>query len=83
VYLAALDALGVGPDEALALEDSPNGVLAAKAAGVRCVAVPNEVTARLSFGAADLVLPSLAAMPLPELLALVESLDSGRAVTER
>jgi beta-phosphoglucomutase-like phosphatase (HAD superfamily) len=71
VYLAALDALGVGPDEAVAFEDSPNGVAAARAAGLRCVAVPNEVTAALPFTAADLVLPSFTAMPLAELLATV------------
>jgi beta-phosphoglucomutase-like phosphatase (HAD superfamily) len=71
VYLAALDRLGIGPDEAVALEDSPNGVAAAKAAGLRCVAVPNEATAGLSFAAADLMLPSLAAMALPALLAEV------------
>jgi beta-phosphoglucomutase-like phosphatase (HAD superfamily) len=70
VYLAALDALGVGPDEAVAFEDSPNGVAAARAAGLRCVAVPNEVTARLPF-AADLVLPSFTAMPLAEVLVRV------------
>jgi beta-phosphoglucomutase-like phosphatase (HAD superfamily) len=69
VYLAALDGLGVGPDEAIAFEDSPNGVAAARAAGLRCVAVPNEVTAALPFTTASLVLPSFTAMALPELLA--------------
>jgi beta-phosphoglucomutase-like phosphatase (HAD superfamily) len=69
VYLAALSSLGLGAAEALAFEDSPNGVAAARAAGLRCVAVPNEVTAGLPFPGADLVLPSLAAVPLPALLA--------------
>jgi HAD superfamily hydrolase (TIGR01509 family) len=67
VYLAALDALGLPPDEAIAFEDSPTGVAAAKAAGLRCVAVPNEVTAALTFADADLVVPSLA-LPLSSLL---------------
>src|SRR5439155_18286873 len=38
LYLAVVEALGIRPDEAVALEDSHNGVLAAKAAGLRCVA---------------------------------------------
>lgn len=73
VYLAALDALGLSATEAIAFEDSPTGVAAAKAAGLRCVAVPNEVTAALSFTEADLVVESLAAMPLPALLRHMES----------
>jgi HAD superfamily hydrolase (TIGR01509 family) len=60
VYLRACDVLGVAPAQALAVEDSPNGVAAAKTAGLWCVAVPNGVTASLDFSAADLVLPSLA-----------------------
>ncbi|HZM75715.1 MAG TPA: HAD-IA family hydrolase [Candidatus Limnocylindrales bacterium] len=70
VYLAALETLGVAPGEAIAFEDSPTGVSAAKAAGLYCVAVPNLVTASLSFARADLVLPSMQAMPLHALLEL-------------
>jgi beta-phosphoglucomutase-like phosphatase (HAD superfamily) len=69
VYLAALDALGVPAGEAVAFEDSPIGVAAAKAAGLYCVAVPNEVTAGLAFPGADLLVPSLTALPLHDLLA--------------
>jgi HAD superfamily hydrolase (TIGR01509 family) len=68
-YLAALDTLGVPPPRAVAFEDSPHGVAAAKAAGMLCVAVPNSVTRRLGLDRADLVLDSLASVPLPELLA--------------
>ena len=53
LYLAVLEATGVRPGEALALEDSPNGVLAAKRAGLTCVAVPNPLTARLDLAAAQ------------------------------
>jgi HAD superfamily hydrolase (TIGR01509 family) len=67
LYLAALERLGLNPDEAIAFEDSPNGVTAAKAAGIFCVAVPNPITATLALDA-DLVLESLADLPLPELL---------------
>jgi HAD superfamily hydrolase (TIGR01509 family) len=69
LYLEALAALGVAADEAVAFEDSPNGVRAAKAAGVFCIAVPNEVTRDLGLeeAGADLVLDSLSDLP-PEAL---------------
>ena len=69
LYLEALGLLEVDADEAVAFEDSPNGVLAAKAAGVFCVAVPNEVTRDLGLeeAGADLVVDSLADLP-PETL---------------
>jgi HAD superfamily hydrolase (TIGR01509 family) len=73
LYQTTLSALGVSPDEAIALEDSPNGITAAKAAGLFCVAVPNELTGQFSIDHADLQLVSLAAMPLAALLAYVES----------
>jgi HAD superfamily hydrolase (TIGR01509 family) len=68
LYLAVLECLGVRASEAIAIEDSPNGVLAAKRAGLRCVAIPNSITARLDLGQADLLLGSLAELTLPELL---------------
>jgi HAD superfamily hydrolase (TIGR01509 family) len=71
LYLEALDLLGVAASEAVAFEDSPNGVLAAKAAGVFCVAVPNEVTRELGLdeAGADVVLESLADLSPDDLLA--------------
>lgn len=68
LYQAVLDALGVQPQEAVALEDSPHGIAAAKQAGLFCVAVPNPLTRQLSLAQADLQLTSLAALPLPSLL---------------
>ena len=47
LYLEALRGSAVGAAEAVAFEDSPNGIRAAKAAGIFCVAVPNGVTASL------------------------------------
>jgi HAD superfamily hydrolase (TIGR01509 family) len=70
VYLAALSALEVKAHQAIALEDSPNGVLAAKRAGIYCVAVPNALTRQLLFDQADLQLASLADLPLEKLLAI-------------
>ena len=68
VYLRALNNLGVEASEAVAIEDSPNGVAAAKAAGIVCVAVPNSVTAGLDLSRADLVVESLSELPLEQLL---------------
>jgi len=67
-YLAALERLGVSPDEAVAFEDSPNGVASARAAGIFCVAVPNPVTCLLSLDHADHRMESLADEPLERLL---------------
>jgi HAD superfamily hydrolase (TIGR01509 family) len=69
LYTDVCTALGVQPGCAVALEDSPNGALAAKRAGLYCVAVPNELTKNLPFPPVDLRLDSLADMPLEMLLA--------------
>ena len=69
LYLAAVEALGVAPNEAVAFEDSMNGIAAAKAAGLRCVAVPNALTAGMDLSQADLQLDSLAQTRLAALLA--------------
>jgi HAD superfamily hydrolase (TIGR01509 family) len=76
LYLEALDRLDVAAGEAIAFEDSPNGVTAAKAAGIACVAVPNPVTSELGLDDADLVLRSLADLPLPRLIARFEAQES-------
>ncbi len=68
LYLAVLDCLGVAAPEAIAIEDSPNGVAAAKRAGMWCVAIPNTITARLDLSQADLLLSSLAEVNLAQLL---------------
>jgi HAD superfamily hydrolase (TIGR01509 family) len=70
LYLEALELLAVAAGEAVAFEDSPNGVKAAKAAGIFCVAIPNEVTRDLGLekAGADLLLDSLADLPPDALL---------------
>ena len=73
LYLAVLDCLGVNAAEAVAIEDSPNGVAAAKRAGMRCVAVPNTITAKLDLTHADVTLTSLADVTLSQLLARLEA----------
>jgi HAD superfamily hydrolase (TIGR01509 family) len=68
VYLAALECLGVSAADSIAIEDSPHGVAAAKAAGLRCLAVPNEVTRPLDFRRADMVLDSLEQVALVDVI---------------
>ncbi len=69
LYTLAVERLGAHPRQAFAIEDSPNGVTAAKAAGMRCVAVPNPLTARMSLAHADLQLASLADASFAEIAA--------------
>ena len=72
LYMEALAALEVAPDEAIAFEDSRNGLRAAKQAGIFCVVVPDQVTKHMAFDEADLRLNSLAELPLEQLLLRVE-----------
>jgi HAD superfamily hydrolase (TIGR01509 family) len=58
LYEAALELLDVAPSQAFAIEDSPNGIRAARAAGLPCLCVPNEATAQLDLSEADLVVPT-------------------------
>ena len=59
LYLAACRALGVEPADAIAFEDSPAGVRAAKAAGMICVGVPDRDGVDLAAAGADIVVGSL------------------------
>jgi HAD superfamily hydrolase (TIGR01509 family) len=70
VYLAAARRLGVAPGEAAAIEDSSNGILAGRAAGMRVIAIPNpDYPPRPdALAAADVVLDSLADLQ-PEVVA--------------
>lgn len=68
LYLAAIRRLGVASHEAIAIEDSPNGVTAAQAAGMFCLAVPNDITRAMQIDHADVIADSLASFPLASLL---------------
>jgi beta-phosphoglucomutase-like phosphatase (HAD superfamily) len=77
VYLAAARRLGLSPARCLAVEDSPAGVMAAKAASMTCLAVPDPLLAGdPRYRRADLVLPSLTELDEQILRALC-SLASG------
>ena len=68
LFLLAATRLGVAPERCVVFEDSPNGIRAARAAGMRCVAIPNAVTCALPMEGADLVLTSLGERPLAGIL---------------
>ncbi|MEU3712140.1 HAD family hydrolase [Streptomyces catenulae] len=65
-FLAGCEALGVAPGRAVAFEDAPAGVAAAKAAGLFCVALTTTHDAG-ALHAADLVVPDLGGIDWPPL----------------
>ena len=73
LFLATAEALCVSPSESVVLEDSLNGVKAAKAAGMFCVAVPNGLTSRMDLSGADLRVSGLASFTLAEVGRLMEA----------
>jgi len=79
VYLSAARALGVSRQACVAFEDSPNGVLSAKAAGMLCIAVPDPLIASdQRFDVADLRLSSLTELTSESLATLVSDPDRER-----
>ena len=73
IYHLALSTLGLGPANAVAFEDSANGLAAAKAAGLFTVVTPTRWTALQDFGEADLTLPHLGDPDNP-----LDSVSAGR-----
>lgn len=71
LYLDACRRLHVEPTRAIAVEDSSNGLAAAHAAGLTCVAVPNSVTRGHDLSTAELLVDSLATTPIDEALRLL------------
>jgi mannitol-1-/sugar-/sorbitol-6-/2-deoxyglucose-6-phosphatase len=69
VFLLAAERMGVAPENCLVLEDSVNGARAARAAGMRCIAVPNHAYDASHFeGIADWVIPTLEGLDLQAML---------------
>lgn len=79
LFLLAARELRVEPEACVVFEDSANGMRAALAAGMRCVAVPNALTRRLARPDVDLVLGSLGERPLREVLRLLEAVRPAAA----
>jgi HAD superfamily hydrolase (TIGR01509 family) len=59
IYLLALERLGIGADDAVVIEDSRNGLLAARAAGLATVVTVSSYTRDEDFSEAALVVSSL------------------------
>ncbi|MGD8455838.1 MAG: HAD family hydrolase [Anaerolineales bacterium] len=68
LFIMTAEKMGVTADEVIVLEDSPNGILGAKRAGMFVVAVPNPLTEQLDLSQADMVLNSLADLSLEALI---------------
>jgi len=66
IFLKVLERLDVQPHNAIVLEDSENGVLAAKRAGIPVIVIPNEVTKNQDFTGAVLKLSTLEDLDLKE-----------------
>lgn len=67
LYLSVLEYFSILPQEAIALEDSPNGIRAASSAGIFCIAIPNSLTNHLDLSQANLRLHSLTELNLRQL----------------
>jgi HAD superfamily hydrolase (TIGR01509 family) len=83
LYLLALTRLGLESHEAVVFEDAPNGVLAAKRAGIFTIAVPNTLTCELPLDHADLRVTSLADISLRDLLAEVQIISPALVIQDR
>jgi HAD superfamily hydrolase (TIGR01509 family) len=67
IFLAAARLVGLAPEECVVVEDAPNGVQAAKAAGMRCVAVAQTFPPERLAGA-DLMRSGMTAITVADLL---------------
>ncbi|AOH56654.1 HAD family hydrolase [Peribacillus muralis] len=72
LYIKAIQVLNVDPTEAIAFEDSLNGLQAALKAGVKCVIVPNPVTEALAFEHHHLRLRSMMEKSLTDVIKQIE-----------
>ncbi len=63
IYNLAVERLAVKPDECVVIEDTRNGLLSAKAAGMHCVITTNGYTEKEDFSEADLVVSELGDPP--------------------
>jgi HAD superfamily hydrolase (TIGR01509 family) len=72
VYLTAARRLGADPHHSVAIEDSSTGIAAARAAGLKTVAIPHWLTERHDLSAADLVVEHAGLLTLDRLEALID-----------
>jgi len=70
LYCLAASRMGFPPKSLVAFEDSLNGVMAAKAAGLYCIAIPNEMTRSMNLEQADQIASSFMDLSLDNILSL-------------
>ena len=72
LFLLAAERIGIEPANCVVIEDAPNGIQAAKAAGARCIAVTNSTTAA-NLREADLICESLKRINLEMIQELIDA----------
>jgi HAD superfamily hydrolase (TIGR01509 family) len=72
LFLLAAERIGIEPSSCVVIEDTPNGIQAAKAADSKCIAVTNSVSA-INLYKTDLVCDSLEHIKLDTIQALIDS----------
>jgi HAD superfamily hydrolase (TIGR01509 family) len=73
LFLLAAAGLGIAPADCVVIEDAPNGIQAAKAAGAKCIAVTNSADAA-KLQQADLICDSLERITLNAIQELIDSI---------
>ncbi len=68
IYFSVCNALDVPPSQSIAVQSSPGGIQSAKGAGLYCISLPDRMTGSVSMDRADLVLVSLSAVTLDEVV---------------
>ena len=75
LFLVAARGINVPPQNCLVIEDAPNGIQAAHAAGCKCIAVTNSTSAE-KLSQADLIISSLTEVSLQDIIAILQGKDS-------
>jgi HAD superfamily hydrolase (TIGR01509 family) len=71
IYINLLNKMIILPTDVLTFEDSPNGIKAAKAAGIFSIAVPNDITMHTDLSDANMIVSSIKDIPFSELKVLL------------
>ena len=70
LFLRAAQGIDVPPEQCVVIEDAPNGIQAAKAAGCQCIAVTNSTTPD-KLSQADRIVTALADVSIEDLMTLL------------
>jgi beta-phosphoglucomutase len=77
-FLKAASQLQMPLDRCIVIEDAPKGIVAAKAASMKCVAIPTPLSQSSDLSAADLVVESLGQLSTDRLATLMEGDSAAR-----